>query len=344
MHLLGNGLLGTYSKRDVDSRLRVLYEKEVSLQTTEPPSFLVIGIHPIDGHEGSGYTEGQEVSLLGDFGELQARVVKTKNGGIEELDWDRDHVYDTNPETINRGTVEADENDVFDKITDPTATPSSKPLYYEVKPTPVNGTPCRVRVVTHYAPGAYPRYGTLGHPTVHDPLVQASYLTGYVDKALERTVVMTFRGYVSKYDPRWPWSATQAGNPNAPVDPNRPNGSPRGITPDTGDLWYESSVKPAEPSSSGTGAIAPESLLSQLPDPPWRVRRWDGFAWVPGVLSDSRTYEPDRLDSWEFLNVTDDTNEGAGGQNTGFYWLTSGNCTRSAWTRRSSYTSSVPRR
>jgi hypothetical protein len=185
-------------------------------------------------------------------------------------------------ETINPGTVEADENDVFDNAHDPHAPQSNRPLYYPVLPVNQDGAAARVRVVTRYAPGDYPAYGALGHANRHDPLVQASYMTGYVDKKLEDAVVMRFVGYVSRYDPRWPWSPTKTGV-DAPQQPDRPSDSPDGVIPKTGDLWYayDAGVDPSP--SSGTGAITPETAG---PDThfPWGVHaqsrdlfRWDGF-------------------------------------------------------------------
>ena len=315
-HVLSQRLRHAYDKRDVDSRLRVLYEKEVTLQTTSPPSYLITSVYPIDDHRGTGFKVGDQLEFTGNGNTVKVRVTSiTTSGAIASLSWDEDHVYASNPETINPGTLEADENDTFD-------TPNlGANAYYVLRPTPTNGTPCWVRVITRYAPGDYPRYGDLGHATVHDPLVQASYLTGYVDKALDRAIVLTFRGYVSQYDPRWPWSATKTDGSDQPTNPNRPAGSLSGTSPDVGDLWYQSTVTPALPPTDGTGSIAPESILASLPATPWQVRRWDGFAWLPAVLSSSVTYTPKRLDAWEFLNVTDSSNEGANGQNTGFYWL-----------------------
>jgi hypothetical protein len=169
MSVLSNGLRSTYSKRDVDARLRVLNEKEIALQTTNPATFLVIGIHVVTGKAGSKYTVGQKVTIGPNNAEIEAKVTSVNSGGgITGLWFDDTKAYSVNLETINPGTVEADENDVFDDAHDPHAPVSVKPRSYGVYPKPVNGTFAEVRVVTRYALGDYPSYGALGHATVHD--------------------------------------------------------------------------------------------------------------------------------------------------------------------------------
>jgi hypothetical protein len=80
--------------------LRVLNEKEVSLQTTSPLSYLVVGIHVITGNAGSKYTPGQRVTI-GPNGEIEARVTAIGTGGsILGLSYDEARVYPYNLETI----------------------------------------------------------------------------------------------------------------------------------------------------------------------------------------------------------------------------------------------------
>ena len=304
-NVLNNDFRNSYNKREIDSRLRVMYEKEVALQTTSPETYLVVGIQVQNG--GSGYTKGQYVTI---DDEVVARVTEvTGSGGVLSLWFDDTKVYTKDHETSNPGTTDPDGPDYFRLM------------------SPATGTNyATVTVVTRYAPGEHPRYGDLGHATVHDPLVQASYMIGFVDKKLEGLLAMKFVGYVSQYDPRWPWSATQVGNPNAPVTATKPAGSQDGVEPEAGELWYVSNVVPSV--NANTGAIVPESAA---PDTlfPWgtssqtvgKLWRWDGKAWV------SHTgYTPKKLDMWETLNVTDATNNAPNtsalsGQNTGFYWL-----------------------
>jgi hypothetical protein len=230
MQILSNSLRSTYNKREVDSRLRVLNEKEVALQTTSPLTYLVVGIHVLDGQAGKGYEQGQKVTTAG--GKIDAVVEEVDGyGGIVRLWWDETKAYDENPETVSPGTVDADDQDEFgDLRPNPDPVQDKKPLSFVVL-SPKTGTGyAYVRVVTRYAPGDYPAYGTLGHADGHDPLVQASYMTGFVEKKLTDAVVMKFVGYVSRYDPRWPWSVTKVGM-DEPENPNRPSTSPSGVTP-----------------------------------------------------------------------------------------------------------------
>jgi hypothetical protein len=260
-----------------------LNEKEVAFQTTSPPTYVVADIHVLDGQAGRGYERGQKVTTAG--GKIDAVVEEVDGyGGIVRLWWDETKAYDENPETVSPGTVDADDQDEFgDLRPNPDPVQDKKPLSFVVL-SPKTGTGyAYVRVVTRYAPGSFPVYGTLAHANRHDPLVQASYMTGYVERKLTDAVVMKFVGYVSQHDPRWPWSETVYGG-NVPVVQNRPPTSPRGVVPKLGDLWYVSAVEPVKPPLSGTGDIPPESAL---PDTafPWggsakNLLKWDGFKWV----------------------------------------------------------------
>jgi hypothetical protein len=110
MHTLSNGLRSTYTKREVDSRLRVPNKKEVALQTTGPPTYLVIGIHVIEGAGGSGYTNGGKVTINHSSGDESIRAEVGTGGSLVELESDDTKVYTANFETVNRGTLENDLN------------------------------------------------------------------------------------------------------------------------------------------------------------------------------------------------------------------------------------------
>jgi hypothetical protein len=63
VQVLSNSLRNTYNKREVDTRLRVLNEKEVALQTTSPATYLVVGVYVLQA--GKNYEKGQTVTTAG---------------------------------------------------------------------------------------------------------------------------------------------------------------------------------------------------------------------------------------------------------------------------------------
>jgi hypothetical protein len=99
--------MNTYDKREVDSHLRVLYEKE-TLSQSSPAKFV---IDRIEIHEpGSGYAVNDTVYVTnGDAYNERFSIKVTGVGGNGEIAsiWFNDTIYhDYNFDTINPGTTE----------------------------------------------------------------------------------------------------------------------------------------------------------------------------------------------------------------------------------------------
>jgi hypothetical protein len=308
--ILTNEFKKTYTKRDVDSRLRVLYEKQVSLQTTNPATYVVVDIQMANG--GTGYEVDDILLITGTT--IEIKVLEVNNSGsIIKVDWDKGHTYDTDPGTIivSNGTSAGDKDDP-DDILDTSAS-----ITYISGSN--NGNFARVIIATRYAPGDHASYGDLGHATIHDPLVQESRMAGYINEKLEDVIAMHFIGFISEFEPLPRKDAITPTGPNAY----------RTVVLEEGNLWLMSSIKPPQPNDLGTGDIAPETAK---PDSNFssnwlfgtNILRWDGKAWLVPPVGDKwygqKYYKPEKLDLWSNLNIQkydQDNNSDTNGNNNG---------------------------
>jgi hypothetical protein len=276
------------------------------------------------------------------------------NGEIASIWFNDSEYHDYNFDTINPGTTEWDEAFYWDGAFHcPTAgqyevykpgfdTKEWRRRAYREVSAKSGGTSAYIRVYTLYAPFGNVEYGDFAHANRHDPLVQSSFLQGYVNERLSGMTVMKFIGYVSWNDPRWPWSedniagtGPKTGYPAVMPDDGWPSYGIGNFDPETkigtpsmGDLWYKSSASTDPNDPPGPPVVMPENAEPDMFFP-WGIKsgsgalfEWNGLKWENATtVSYPDGYTPKKLEMWEVLNLRDPRPEKERFQNTGFYWL-----------------------
>ncbi|KAA6379526.1 MAG: hypothetical protein EZS28_024948, partial [Streblomastix strix] len=346
--VLTNRFQKTYNAREVDARLRILNEKRTSLMTTNPEKFLIVNIFPDPDFPGGGYKVDDKISIKVEkettFG-VEATVIKVGPAGdIKALKWDKEVVYNTNPESKRIDNFGIDHPDVDDDLVSWTTTKVTG-----------SGLGAKVFIISRFFPGDTPGYGDLGRAVIDDPLVQESRLTGYVTEQLRNVEALHFIGYISEVAPVLFGSqgstVTSAESTNSsnlyygiPVGTNHYNS----VMLQEGDLWLNKYWVPTTPTKPSVTDPAPSDTSVTRPETgapleafstEWKfvtdIKRWNGTEWLSEIPEQSKYfgqayYTPDKLDLWSNLNIIKwdilEANSKVSSpnfliQNTGFYWF-----------------------
>jgi hypothetical protein len=330
--VLTNEFKKTYNKRDVDARLRVLYEKRTSLQRTDPANYLIIDIIPVKAGQDYKIDDTVLIEVIKNNTQYTIEVFVEEiniNGGIKKIRWDSQKIYDFNPENERIDDVETDINgnvinveEAFADVEDPMV-----PWKIILGSNDGDGKFAEVVVISRYAPGKVAAYGDLGRATIDDPLVQESRLVGYTQEQLKNISALHFVGYICDVPPV-PYGTIVSDADSYTV-----------VQLKEGDLWLKETWKPDNPSigvtTPETGAPHEEFPIYWLFGTSGSIQRWNGVAWsytIPQMdkYYGKQYYEPEKLDLWSNLNVikfdydnSDTTISKPNNliQNTGFYWF-----------------------